>query len=60
MSEEPKYELRKTEDDGGKGIVICDTWDEAAEAAIGFGWGHWETPAEFVLIEGATIKATRS
>lgn len=55
---EPKYELRR-EVDGEKGIVICDTWDLAAEAAIRFGWGHWETPAEFKLQDGVTIKAVR-
>lgn len=57
---EPKYELR-FHDVNTSAMVISthDTWDDAAEQARRSGWGHWETPAEFKLQDGVTIKAVR-
>lgn len=59
MSDEPKYELRITDFDTGETDVAatCETWDEAANEAARRNWGRWETPAEFVLQDGVTIKA---
>lgn len=58
MSDEPKYELRFHNNTGDVTMHgPFNTWDEAAQAAIKFGWGYWETPAEFKLQDGVTIKA---
>lgn len=62
MSEEPKYELRITDLDTGETnmVATCNTWDEAANEAARRNWGYWQTPAEFTLKDGITIKAVRS